>query len=98
MSVTAPSRSGSQKLGQPLPESYLVVGGEQRLAARDAAVGAVVLGVPVDAGEGPLGATVPGHLELERVEPLPPALLGGGQVGLGDLLGVGHWCTLRAHR
>ena len=25
MSVTAPSRSGSQKLGQPLPESYLVV-------------------------------------------------------------------------
>ena len=25
MSVTAPSRSGSQKLGQPLPESNLVV-------------------------------------------------------------------------
>src|SRR5262245_58898740 len=63
---------------------------EQRLAAGHAAVGAVLVVVPVDAGEGRLGAAVAGHLELEGGEPLAPALVGGGQVLDGGLFRVAH--------
>ena len=48
----------------------LHLGAEQRRVAHDAVVGAGVLGVPVLAAEGPLGARVLGDLVLQRGEPL----------------------------
>ena len=58
----------------------LGVGGEQLGAAADAAVHAVVLLVPVGAGEGALGAGLAGHLVLLGRQLLAPQVLtAGGQ-------------------
>lgn len=47
-------------------------GAEERCVAADAAVGAGVVAVPVDAGEGAFGALAAGYLVLEFVQLLAP--------------------------
>ena len=72
---TASSRMGFQKLGHPVPESYFVSLAEQRLVAHDAAIDPGVVVVPVDAGEGALGAGLLRDVELRRVEPFAQLVL-----------------------
>src|SRR6185503_9254142 len=73
-----PTRSGIE----------LRVGGEERRTATDAGVDAVLLVVPVGAGERALGALFAGNMELLRSELLAPLLW-----GLADL--VGHARNLK---
>ena len=84
---TAPSSTASQKLGQPVPDSYLVSDENRARVAHHAAVDAVVVAVPVGAGEGPLGAGLLGDLVLQRAE--APAQLRVALGGIGGQ-GVGH--------
>ncbi|KAG1648562.1 hypothetical protein GQR58_029736 [Nymphon striatum] len=62
--VTLAPGSSSVNDGQPVPGVVLGFAGEERGFAHDALVGAVVLGIPVLAGEGPFGACVLRDLEL----------------------------------
>ena len=48
------------------------VGGEQRCVTADAMVDAVLVVIPVFAGEGPFGRCVPGYLVLDGVELVAP--------------------------
>src|SRR3569833_2870736 len=67
----------------------LRVRGEQLRAAAGAAVGAVLVMVPVLAGEGAFGSRLPQHAELLGRQRLPPLL-----VALRDLL-VAHFEPFR---
>ena len=80
-SSTASAASGLEEARPAGARLELRVGREQRRVAADAHVGAVVVAVPVLAGEGPLGAGLAGDLELGRGQALTP--LG---VGLGELV------------
>jgi len=82
----------------------LGVAGEQGGVADDAAVGAVVVAVPVLAGEGPLGAGLLGDGELGGGEPFAQLLDGltGGEGALGHggpfwAVGLGL-CTVEHRR
>src|SRR5262249_54490053 len=67
----------------------LGVGREQGLVAHDAVVGAVVVAVPVHAGERGLGGRVLRDLVLLRREAVPQLVLSGGGGGPGWLPGGG---------
>src|SRR6202030_239447 len=63
----------------------LGVGREQRLTATHALVDTVVVTVPVLTGERPLGAGLPGNLELLGSEPLLPLGVGLRELFAGNL-------------
>ena len=81
-SSTASALEGLEEARPAGARLELRVGREQRRVATDAHVGAVVVAVPVLAGEGPLGAGLAGDLELGRGQALTPLV-----VGLGELVG-----------
>ena len=68
--VTRAGSIASQKLGQPGSRLEFGRRREQRGIADHAVVRPLVVRVPVDAAERSLGATVLGHLELQRSEAL----------------------------
>ncbi len=79
---------GDRVVGQRIEETRpsraaveLGVAAEQFGIAHDAVVGAIVVTVPVLAGEGPFGGAALGHLELLRAEALAQSFFPGGGIG-----------------
>ena len=84
-SSTASASRAWKKLGQPVPDSNFVSDENRGASQHDAHVGAVVVAVPVLAGEGPLGAGLAGDLELRRGQALTPLVVGLREAGRGGL-------------
>ena len=83
-SSTASASSGLEEARPAGARLELRVGREQRRAAAHAHVGAVVVAVPVLAGERPLGAGLAGDLVLLGRQPLTPLVVGLRELVFGD--------------
>src|ERR1700704_4321370 len=81
MAVVAMERDGVghrrfRKAGPPTARFELGVGAEERGLTRRAPIDAVVMAIPILAGEGPLGARLAEHFELSRCQLAAPFVVG----------------------